>query len=250
MGPPQKLSLPPPITAKKGRAKARTAALDLSSEPLPETVVPVVEKPKRVLSEETKLKLKAARERKKQERLDAELQRQKEAETQAAEAAAAAALAQAKKEAANAKRREARKRKLAAQGQTLTQGNDAGSVTSATGATPTPEPEPEPEPAQKKPRVRKAKSTTPSVNGTTSVGSAPSASSETDSSHPPAWFNKFVGAMLQEKHEMSGTHIAPRALKEQADQQATERWSNSYTRDRVRSTVDDHVGRMYDMIFG
>ena len=66
---------------------------------------------------------------------------------------------------------------------------------------------------------------------------------------PPAWFRKYVTGVKNEESQ----HRAPKKPKKQvvkeANQVATEQWGNGLVRDRVRNEVDQHMSRMYQMIF-
>lgn len=228
-------------------------------------------KPKRVVSEETKAKLREAQQRRKQERLEAERAKNEQEESARREHEASAAAAQAKKEAAAQKRREARLKRKQAASEEGEEEEDAGSAASSGSTTPG---------SHGKTQAKaKAKATPPApVNDQVSPGpasddgqanqavqappakkqrkegnrpkAAPVTKKPKDGDAPPPWFNKFVGAMMQEKNEQQGIRVNKKHLKEAATQEAENRWRDGYTRERVRATVDDHVSRMYGMIFG
>lgn len=217
---------------------------------------------KRVVSEETKAKLREAQQRRKQQRLEKERADQEWEEATRREQEAAAAAAQAKKEAATKKRREARlKRKHDAESSAGT--SDTASVqgppTAPKKETPSPPagnpagPPPSQdgtlaEEVQAPPAKKQRKERNGPKAATAPVKRGPRNPDNEDA--PPPWFNKFVGAMMQEKNEQQGIRVNKKHLKEAATQEAENRWRDGYTRDRVRATVDDHVSRMYGMIFG
>jgi hypothetical protein len=219
-------------------------------------------KPKRVVSEETKAKLREAQQRRKQERLEAERTQNEQEESARREQEASAAAAQAKKAAAAQKRKEARlKRKQTSEG--TEEQEDAGSAASS-GATSqgsrakaTVAQEEPPAAGQasqdgqaaQEVQAPPAKKQRKEGNGSkAALKKKPRDPSNGDA--PPAWFNKFVGAMMHEKNEQQGIRVNKKHLKEAANQEAESRWRDGYTRERVRATVDDHVSRMYGMIFG
>jgi hypothetical protein len=66
---------------------------------------------------------------------------------------------------------------------------------------------------------------------------------------PPAWFVKYVETVEKEKHLQNKEKVAAKQLKEEAEVKAQKSWENGLTRDRVRNEVDNHMSRMYKMIF-
>lgn len=88
----------------------------------------------------------------------------------------------------------------------------------------TPEPSPEPEINEKKKRSR----------------------NEDD---PPAWFRKYVAGVKNEESMLRSPKKPKREVAKEADQVAAQQWGNGLVRDRVRNEVDQHMSRMYQMIF-
>lgn len=66
---------------------------------------------------------------------------------------------------------------------------------------------------------------------------------------PPAWFKKYVAGVKNEESQHRSPKKAKRVIAKEANQVATEQWGNGYVRDRVRNEVDQHMSRMYQMIF-
>jgi hypothetical protein len=208
-----------------------------------------IEKPKRVLSEETKAKLREARQRK----ADEKKQRQRE-EAEAARAAEQAAhdaeaAAAAKKAAAAEKRRLARQaKKEATNGHPPAKEATGGSevtdaeldqaldeaLASPNGETAT---------AAAKPKKRK--------NGKEAAAtSAKKAHTNGDADeHPPKWFSQFISKMMAEQEEQNGTKLSKKELASKAKAVAETKWSQPYTRERMQHAADSHMTDMYSMIF-
>lgn len=66
---------------------------------------------------------------------------------------------------------------------------------------------------------------------------------------PPAWFKKYVTGVKNEESQHRSPKKAKRVIAKEANQVATEQWGNGLVRDRVRNEVDQHMSRMYQMIF-
>lgn len=67
---------------------------------------------------------------------------------------------------------------------------------------------------------------------------------------PPAWFKKYVESVKTEKAKLAEEKKTQKLIKEEAKQEAQEHWDNPPTRSRVTHEVDNHMNRMYSMIFG
>lgn len=195
-------------------------------------------KPKRTLSEETKQKLKEARERKKQEAAAAKAAEAEQTAEREKAAEEQAAAERAKKEALLAKRREARlKRK------------QESSPAPATAAPALSEADSEPEKKKKRaPRKEKSPATSSSADQVKPPVTTNGATLATD--QPPAWFEKFIRGILEEKHEQRGTKVTKKDLSREASDHAASKWRDGYTRERVRGELDKHTSNMYGMIFG
>lgn len=67
---------------------------------------------------------------------------------------------------------------------------------------------------------------------------------------PPSWFKAWC--LDQKKRENNEKpkkeKIAQPELKKEATALANEKWSDGLTRDRVRSEVDNHMGKLYSMV--
>lgn len=195
-------------------------------------------KPKRTLSEEAKQKLREARERKKQERI--ELQKKEEEEQNARQEAERQAEAdkQAKKEAAAAKRRETRlKRKAESQDAKTETDSAAESGADQSDAAST---------AEKAPKAKR-RGKVPLPDNLTAKDIQETKKNPQD--QPPAWFTKFVTTIMTEKKEQEGLKASKKELRAEGEKAAEAKWADTYTRDRIRTAVDGHLGQMYSMIF-
>jgi len=70
-----------------------------------------------------------------------------------------------------------------------------------------------------------------------------------DDSIPPTWFQKYVEGVKQEEAKQAVAAIPKKQVTEQARQVAQSAWEDGLTRDRLQHEVDNHMGRMYSMIF-
>jgi hypothetical protein len=66
---------------------------------------------------------------------------------------------------------------------------------------------------------------------------------------PPAWFKKYVAGVKNEESLHRTSKKPKKEVAKEANQVATEQWGNGLVRDRVRNEVDQHMSRMYQMIF-
>jgi hypothetical protein len=71
-----------------------------------------------------------------------------------------------------------------------------------------------------------------------------------DPNEPPAWFSKYVEGVKKEEAKVSGTKVSAKQVSEEAKEVATAHWNDGLTRDRVNTEVDNHMNRMYHMMFG
>lgn len=66
---------------------------------------------------------------------------------------------------------------------------------------------------------------------------------------PPAWFKKYVAGVKNEESQHQSARKPKKEIAKEADQMAAQQWGNGLVRDRVRNEVDQHMSRMYQMIF-
>lgn len=207
-------------------AKLKGNAKPVSKTDLNETE-PVIDK-----KEQARLKrLEKARLKKEaKEQEQAELQRQEEEakkalEAKEAELKAAEEALIAKKEAQKEKRRLARQAKK---------------------QTPTPPESVATEPVEiEKPKKRKRKEMDMEKQVDQAVEELVESNEE-----PPAWFRKYVAGVKNEERELQVPPKKPKKeVAKEADQMAQQQWGNGLVRDRVRNEVDNHMSRMYQMIF-
>lgn len=89
----------------------------------------------------------------------------------------------------------------------------------------TPEPEPVEEPKIKKIKVQR------------------------DPSVPPLWFEKYIQGVKKEEAMVKTEKVPAKQVKIEAQEVAQKSWDDGLTRDRVTNEVDNHMNRMYSMIF-
>lgn len=65
----------------------------------------------------------------------------------------------------------------------------------------------------------------------------------------PEWFKSYIMGVKEEQARMSVKKIPKKQVKFEADQEASEKWSEPVTRERVNRTVDNHMQSMYAMVF-
>jgi hypothetical protein len=70
-----------------------------------------------------------------------------------------------------------------------------------------------------------------------------------DDSVPPVWFEKFVESAKLEESKIAADKKPVKQVREEAKAVAQTQWADGYTRDRVTDQVDQHMGRLYSMIF-
>lgn len=145
-----------------------------------------------------------------------------------------------------------------------------------TPALPTPEPSPEPEPVkQKKPKRKAVHTPSPEPESEIEepvkpkrVRKKPTPVIEPviepvpveepkikkvrkarDPSIPPVWFEKYIEGVKKEEALAKAEKVPAKVVKQEAQQVAQKSWDNGLTRDRVSNEVDNHMTRMYSMIF-
>lgn len=70
-----------------------------------------------------------------------------------------------------------------------------------------------------------------------------------DESVPPIWFEKFVESAKMEESKIAADKKPSKQVKEEAKEVAKAQWQDGYTRDRVNAQVDNHMSKLYGMIF-
>jgi hypothetical protein len=70
-----------------------------------------------------------------------------------------------------------------------------------------------------------------------------------DESVPPVWFEKFVESAKMEESKIASDKKPVKQVKEEAKAVAQAQWQDGYTRDRVNQQVDNHMSKLYGMIF-
>ena len=70
-----------------------------------------------------------------------------------------------------------------------------------------------------------------------------------DESVPPVWFERFVESAKMEESKIASEKKPVKQIKEEAKEVAKAQWQDGYTRDRVNAQVDNHMGKLYSMIF-
>lgn len=66
---------------------------------------------------------------------------------------------------------------------------------------------------------------------------------------PPQWFKKYIETVKTEQSKLGAEKKAQKVIKEEAHQEAQVHWGDQPTRSRVTHEVDNHMNRMYSMIF-
>jgi len=78
---------------------------------------------------------------------------------------------------------------------------------------------------------------------------APVAKKARVESNPPTWFTQYVAGVKKEEAKLSKEKKPQRQIKKEAIDAAEHQWNDGFTRDRVRNEVDNHMSRMYQMMF-
>jgi D-alanyl-D-alanine carboxypeptidase len=99
----------------------------------------------------------------------------------------------------------------------------------------------------KKSRKRKQPPPTPAPSLDEQVDEA--VEQVTQDQEPPAWFKKYVTGVKNEESHLRSPKKPKRQVAKEATQMANEQWGKGLVRDRVRNEVDQHMSRMYQMIF-
>lgn len=106
------------------------------------------------------------------------------------------------------------------------------------------------EPKPKKKRAPRKENVSPSENVSTESVEQP-LKKRKKSQDPPEWFTKYVESVQKEKAAAEGevSKKQENIIKTEALKVAKKSWESGYTRDRVQNEVDNHMNRMYKMIF-
>jgi hypothetical protein len=224
---------------------------------LKEKAKPVSDLPPVDKKEQAKLKRKEKALLKKQEKEkeQLELKRQedeakkaladKEAELKAAEEAL-----KIKKEAQKEKRRLKRESKKPKVDESVTESNISTETSASTETTLVPEPvEPAVPEKVKKTRKRKQVSIEEQVDKAVDELPVVKKGKKKNVDEPPPWFKKYVAGVKNEESLHRSPKKPKKEIAKEANQVATEQWGNGLVRDRVRNEVDQHMSRMYQMIF-
>jgi len=70
-----------------------------------------------------------------------------------------------------------------------------------------------------------------------------------DPTVPPLWFKKYMEGVSKEKAALKEEKVPAKTVKKEAEEAAQKSWDDGLTRDRVTNEVDNHMNRMYSMIF-
>ena len=70
-----------------------------------------------------------------------------------------------------------------------------------------------------------------------------------DADQPPKWFMKFHENIERERSVVNQDRKPVKRIKKESKERAEENWQRPLVRQRVQTEVDDHMGKMYSMIF-
>ena len=71
-----------------------------------------------------------------------------------------------------------------------------------------------------------------------------------DPNEPPPWFQKYIAGVKDEEAKQSSVKRTKKEISEESKTVAADRWNDGLVRDRVQNEVDNHMNRMYTMMFG
>jgi hypothetical protein len=119
---------------------------------------------------------------------------------------------------------------------------------------PEPIPEPVPEPVQKPKRKKKVEPIPKPISEPIPEPIPEPVKVRTprkvrDPSIPPIWFEKYIQGVKKEEALAKTEKVPAKVVKQEAQEVAQKSWDNGLTRDRVSNEVDNHMTRMYSMIF-
>jgi hypothetical protein len=66
---------------------------------------------------------------------------------------------------------------------------------------------------------------------------------------PPSWFKKYISGVKLEENHHATPPVAKKVVKQNAEIEATNQWSQGVVRDRVNNEVNQHLHRLYSQIF-
>lgn len=205
---------------KAAHKKTTKASAPEETTKTPEETIEKVEPVKKEMSEKRKAALAKAQETRKRKREEAQLAKQQETEAKQKEEEMLAkekTLAEEKKLLLKEKRRQAR----------LAKKNSVPETPE--------EPKTEEEPKEEQKEVEEV------VNKRKRARKNPA--------DPPAWFQKYVEGVKKEQSKHVDQKVPQKQVKFEAQAAAKKSWDNGLTRDRVKNEVDQHMNRMYSMIF-
>jgi hypothetical protein len=70
-----------------------------------------------------------------------------------------------------------------------------------------------------------------------------------DDTQPPQWFKSYIQGVREEEALLSATKVSKKVTKALAHDEATAKWKEPVTRERVNKSVDTHMQKMYATIF-
>lgn len=211
-------------THKKTKKEAPADVLDIKPEPS--------EPLKKEMSEKRKAALAKAQETRKRKREEAQLAKQQEVESKKQEEEKIAkekSLAEEKKILIKEKRRQARLAKKVSVPET-------------------PEEPKTEEPKIEEPKIEEPKTEEPKIEDNEDKPQRRKRARK-NPADPPAWFQKYVEGVKKEQSKHVDQKVPQKQVKVEAQAQAKKSWDNGLTRDRVKNEVDQHMNRMYSMIF-
>jgi|APGre2960657404_1045060.scaffolds.fasta_scaffold08628_3 hypothetical protein len=70
-----------------------------------------------------------------------------------------------------------------------------------------------------------------------------------DDSEPPKWFKSYIMGVKEEQARCAEKKVSKKQTRFDADKEASDKWREPVTRERVNKTVDAHMQTMYSMVF-
>ena len=99
-----------------------------------------------------------------------------------------------------------------------------------------------------KPKRQRVKKSGP-AHGQDQVGESRPVSAK-DDIEPPVWFKKYIQLVKKEESKTLRDGKQRKQVAREAEAAATAAWNDDVTRSRVRQETDNHLSRMYSMMFG
>lgn len=69
------------------------------------------------------------------------------------------------------------------------------------------------------------------------------------SEEPPAYLKKYIEGMLKSQNAISDVKKPVKQIKDEANEQSRMTWADNVKRDGFKTEVDNHMNRMYSMMF-